>query len=139
MGNLLWQDERVDQLMTKSKAAYCLVSSAAMGLCVKQRISDEVADKFLKKRWQIATTHPRLPEALTPFAEAPSDIDEDQFIQCRGYAAKQSAHYPQLFAKKVWQAITPRLSTMVLLPGIPCAISERAPAGDNSMCSQGSK
>ena len=62
-------------------------------------IDKDRKEVYLKKKWVIATNHPKLQEELKMLPEIPEYLTEEQFIECKGGVAKHSARYTEKLAK----------------------------------------
>ena len=67
---------------------------------------------YVKKKWKIVTTRPRLIEVMAPYARIPEHLGPADFRPCSGKVCADSAFYTPLFAELVWRA----LRTVVVMP-----------------------
>ena len=105
--NDLWKMARVADLLERTGAMTCVVSSAATGLVFEAVRNGFLEHHYLRNTWRIETTRATLPSLLKPFEVTPANIPANQFVQCRGKIGTQSAFYPPRLAKAVWQALAP--------------------------------
>ena len=113
-GNELWNLEVVRSLFGKCGSSSCFVLTAAVG----QQFADREGGVFyVKKKWKIVTTRPKLIEVMAPYARIPGHLGSADFRPCSGKVCTDSAHYTPLFAELVWRA----LLTVVVMPARFCA------------------
>ena len=101
----LWKRDDVQQFLKQIGAETVDVSTAAAGMSFTGKDGSEV---FLKKCWRIASTHEAFREALQPLSKVPDSLGKDDFVQCNGQKAKDSANYTALLAKTFWNSIVPK-------------------------------
>ena len=78
-----------------------------------QQIVDREGGVFyVKKKWKIVTTRPRLVEVMAPYARIPEHVGPADFRPCSGKVCADSAFYTPLFAELVWRA----LRAVVVMP-----------------------
>ena len=87
----------------------CLVSTAAVG---QQFVDREGCVFYVKKKWKIVTTRPKLIEVMAPYARIPEHLGPADFRPCNGKVCADSALYTSLFAELVWRG----LRTVVMMP-----------------------
>ena len=112
-GNELWDLVAVRNLFAMCGSSSCLVSTAAVG---QQLVDRDGGVFYVKKKWKIVTTRPRLIEVMAPYVRIPEHLG----LQTSGPAVGRcvdSAFYTPLFAELVWRA----LRTFVVLPARTCA------------------
>ena len=108
-GNELWDWVVVRNLFARCGSSSCLVSTAAVG---QQFVDREGGVFYVKKKWKIVTTRPRLIEVMAPYARIPEHLGPADFRPCSGKVCADSAFYTPLFAELVWRA----LRTVVVMP-----------------------
>ena len=107
--NELWDLVVVRHLFARCGSSSCLVSTAAVG---QKFVGREGGLFYVKKRWKIVTTRPRLIEVVAPFARILEHMGPADFRPCSGKVCADSAFYTPLFAERVWRA----LRTVVVMP-----------------------
>ena len=108
-GNELWDLVVVRNLFARCGSSSCLVSTAAVG---QQFVDREEGVFYVKKKWKIVTTRPRLIEVMAPYARIPEHLGPADFRPCSGKVCADSAFYTPFFAELVWRA----LRTVVVMP-----------------------
>ena len=101
--NELWDLVVVRNLFARCGSSSCLVSTAA---------DREGGVFYVKKKWKIVTTRPRLIEVMAPYARIPEHLSLADFRPCSGKVCADSAFYTPFFAELVWRA----LRTVVVMP-----------------------
>ena len=95
----LWQDGRVHHLLADAGGGFASVAASAVGQC--HTMNDETV--WTRKSWLLYTTCPVVQAAFSRYSSDP-DADSKTFTWCRGRIAKESAEYPEQFAKIFWSA-----------------------------------
>ena len=67
---------------------------------------------YVKKKWKIVTTRPRISEVMAPYARIPEHLGPADFRPCSGKVCADSAFYTPIFSELVWRA----LRTVVVMP-----------------------
>ena len=67
---------------------------------------------YVKKKWKIVTTRPKLIEVMAPYARVPEHLGPADFRPCSEKVCAESAFYTPFFAELVWRA----LRTVVVMP-----------------------
>ena len=108
-GNELWDLVAVRNLFARCGSFSCLVSTAAVG---QQFVDREGGVFYVKKKWRIVTTRPRLIEVMAPYTRIPEHLGPADFRPCSGKVCTDSAFYTPLFAELAWRG----LRTVVVMP-----------------------
>ena len=108
-GSELWDLVVVRNLFAKCGSSSYLVSTAAVG---QQFVDRKGGVFYVKKKWKIETTRPRLIEVMAPYARIQEHLGPADFRPCSGKVCADSAFYTPLFAELVWRA----LRTVVVMP-----------------------
>ena len=107
--NEFWDLVIVRNFFAKCGTSSCLVSTAAVG---QQFVDSEGGVFYVKKKWKIVTTRPKLIEVMAPYARVPEHLGPADFRPCCGKVCTDSAFYTPFFAELVWRA----LRTVVVMP-----------------------
>ena len=86
--NELWDLVVVRNLFARRGSSSCLVSTAAVG---QQFVDREGSVFYVKKKWKIVTTRPRLIEVMAPYARIPEQLGPADFRPCSGKVCADSA------------------------------------------------
>ena len=108
-GNELRNLVVVRNLFPRCGSSSCSVSTAAVG---QKFLDSEGFVFYVKKKWKIVTTRPRLIEVMAPYARIPEHLNPADFRPCCGKVCADSAFYTPFFAELVWRA----LRTIVVMP-----------------------
>ena len=95
----LWKDPRVVALTSRRGWSCVDVASSAVDL----HFVIKGVKYYLHKKWRLFSDDERITQAFSRYSVDP-DADKKSFIQCRGKFAKESSHYPMVFAETFWSA-----------------------------------
>ena len=107
--NEFWDLVIVRNFFAMCGTSSCLVSTAAVG---QQFVDSEGCVFYVKKKWKIVTTRPKLIEVMAPYARVSEHLGLADCRPCFGKVCADSAFYTPFFAELVWRA----LRTVVVMP-----------------------